>query len=60
MMSCDVKETDKSSYIELKVDSILAEMTLREKVGQMNQYSVGAEITGPNASVDHAIGTAAG
>lgn len=29
------------------VDSLLAEMTLREKVGQLNQYSVGEEMTGP-------------
>lgn len=29
------------------VDSLLSEMTLREKIGQLNQYSVGAEMTGP-------------
>ena len=35
------------------IDSLLSKMTLKEKIGQMNQYSVGSEMTGPNASVDH-------
>jgi len=30
-----------------KIDSILNLMTLDEKIGQLNQYSVGAEMTGP-------------
>ena len=33
--------------IQKKVDSLLAMMTIREKIGQMNQYSVGSELTGP-------------
>ncbi len=33
--------------IERKVDSVLAKMTLEEKVGQMNQISTGGEATGP-------------
>ncbi|MTI21327.1 beta-glucosidase BglX [Fulvivirga sp. RKSG066] len=36
------KETKKS-----RVDDLLAEMTLEEKIGQLNQYSIGAELTGP-------------
>ena len=36
------------------IDSLMVQMTLREKIGQMNQYSVGAEMTGPNAATDHA------
>ncbi len=40
---------DKSQF----VDSLLSVMTLKEKVGQMNQYSVGSEMTGPNAATDH-------
>lgn len=30
-----------------KVESLLAEMTLDEKIGQLNQYSIGVELTGP-------------
>ena len=41
-----------SSFARHKVDSLLSIMTLQEKIGQMNQYSVGAEMTGPNASAD--------
>lgn len=48
--SADLPTSEETRF----VDSLLAEMTLREKIGQMNQYSVGAEMTGPNASIDHA------
>jgi len=33
--------------IESRIDSLLEEMTLAEKVGQMNQYSSNFDITGP-------------
>lgn len=36
------------SPIEIKVDSVFSLMTLKEKIGQLNQYSVGEEMTGPN------------
>ena len=36
------------------VDSLLSQMTLEEKIGQMNQYSVGSELTGPNGATEHA------
>ena len=36
-----------SSNKEDKVESLLAEMTLEEKIGQLNQYSIGVELTGP-------------
>ncbi len=39
--------TGASPNTEEKVDSLLSVMTLREKIGQLNQYSVGAEMTGP-------------
>ncbi len=42
------KQSDNA--INQKVDSLLSMMTLQEKIGQMNQYSVGAEMTGPNAA----------
>lgn len=37
----------KSSMIEKRVDSVLALMTLEEKVGQMNQYNGFWNVTGP-------------
>jgi beta-glucosidase len=33
--------------IEQKIDQLLSEMTLEEKIGQMNQYSGNSAITGP-------------
>ncbi len=33
-----------------RVESLLNQMTLREKIGQMNQYSVGPELTGPEGA----------
>ena len=35
-----------------RIDSILSVMTLDEKVGQLNQYSIGTEATGPGAKDD--------
>ena len=40
------KET-KKDVIEMKVNALLAKMTLDEKVGQMNQYNGFWEVTGP-------------
>lgn len=37
---------------EQKIDSLMALMTLEEKVGQMNQYSAGPHITGPSGQQD--------
>ncbi len=36
------------STINTKVDSVLSLMTLEEKIGQLNQYSLGSEFTGPS------------
>ncbi len=52
-ISCEnptLNSNDKNikSGLELKVDSVLSLMTLQEKIGQLNQYSVGEEMTGPN------------
>lgn len=30
-----------------RVESLLSQMTLEEKIGQLNQYSIGVELTGP-------------
>jgi beta-glucosidase len=35
---------------EKKIDALLAQMTLEEKVGQLNQYSSALDLTGPAAS----------
>jgi beta-glucosidase len=35
---------------EKKIDALLAQMTADEKVGQLNQYSSGLDLTGPAAS----------
>ena len=37
-----------------KVESLLAEMTLDEKIGQLNQYSIGVELTGPGEKTGNA------
>ncbi len=43
------KTTNKT--IEQKVDSVLALMTLQEKIGQMNQYASSWDVTGPPSNV---------
>ncbi|MFB9056181.1 beta-glucosidase BglX [Mariniflexile ostreae] len=46
VLICEGQTALKESVIERKVDSVLSLMTLKEKIGQMNQYTGGAEITG--------------
>lgn len=41
-----------SDEIEKKVDSVLALMTLQEKIGQMNQYNGSWDVTGPASNVN--------
>ena len=41
-----------SADVNQKIDSLLAQMTLQEKIGQMNQYSAGPHITGPAGPQD--------
>lgn len=50
LFSCSDTEQNNpiKSDIEIKVDSVFSLMTLKEKIGQLNQYSVGEEMTGPN------------
>ena len=38
---------------EKKIDALLAQMTLEEKVGQLNQYSNPLDLTGPAAAAGH-------
>jgi len=35
------------AQLEKKLDALLAQMTLEEKIGQLNQYSQGFDVTGP-------------
>ncbi len=44
---CTLRAQD--TQTEAKVDALLSRMTLTEKIGQLNQYSVGAQLTGPGA-----------
>ena len=43
---------DEDPLIENKVDSVLALMTLKEKIGQMNQYCGRGDVTGPASNVN--------
>ncbi len=46
--ACNNSHKNTSSYpIEAKVDSVLSLMTVKEKVGQLNQYTSQWEMTGP-------------
>jgi len=44
---CDTGHAAASKNGNRRIDSLLVEMTLEEKIGQLNQYSIGAELTGP-------------
>jgi len=44
-------KNDANDRTEQKVDSVLALMTLKEKVGQMNQYNGSWDVTGPASNV---------
>ncbi len=43
----ELPENSKENNIETRIDSLLQLMTLEEKIGQLNQYAVGTELTGP-------------
>lgn len=48
VVGCNFKSsTHKTTTIDQKVDSLLAIMTLEEKIGQMNQYNGFWDVTGP-------------
>ena len=55
--SCSPNEKENSNASEsqftLKIDSIVSLMTLKEKIGQLNQYSIGQEMTGPNQTNEY-------
>lgn len=54
IFACNDSSIDQpTSSKERFIDSLISKMTIKEKIGQMNQYSVGSEMTGPNASTDH-------
>ncbi len=43
----ELQENSNVTSIENRIDSLLQLMTLEEKIGQLNQYAIGAELTGP-------------
>ncbi|QCK14469.1 beta-glucosidase BglX [Mangrovivirga cuniculi] len=43
------EDSEKDSIANKKIDSLLNLMTLEEKIGQLNQYSIGPDLTGPGA-----------
>lgn len=47
LSSCDKKTNNKTSSIESRVDSVLALMTLEEKVGQLTLFTSDYDVTGP-------------
>ncbi len=58
LLSCSDKNKSNSTNsssatieLEQKVDSVLALMTLKEKIGQMNQYNGSWDVTGPASNV---------
>jgi len=55
LFSCSDKKNStnqtSNSKVEQKVDSVLALMTLQEKIGQMNQYNGSWDVTGPASNV---------
>lgn len=51
--SCgEVIKDKKTTVVDSRLEELLAQMTLKEKVGQMNQYSAGTNLTGPEGSQD--------
>ena len=46
------KKQTQNNMTEQKVDSVLALMTLDEKIGQMTQYAVSWDLTGPPSNMD--------
>tara|TARA_R110002050_G_scaffold125998_4_gene246646 strand:- start:76 stop:2364 length:2289 start_codon:yes stop_codon:yes gene_type:complete len=49
---CKGQQDTSKDNIERKVDSVLSIMTLKEKIGQMNQYTGSWEITGTPSDID--------
>jgi beta-glucosidase len=49
------KPMDKKQDIEQKISTLMAKMTLEEKVGQMNQYNGFWDVTGPSPKEGNAI-----
>ena len=47
------KAQQKNLEIEKKVEALLSQMTLEEKIGQMNQYNGSWDVTGPAPSDDY-------
>ena len=49
--SCESKIHNQANGLESRVDSVLELMTIKEKIGQMNQYTGLWEVTGPKGTI---------
>jgi len=54
LLSCGPQKesNEKLNENSARVEELLAKMTLEEKIGQLNQYSIGADLTGPGDKTD--------
>ena len=52
LVSCTGSVEESGPGADSRVEELLKKMTLAEKIGQMNQYSVGPNITGPSGPKD--------
>lgn len=54
LLSCGPQKesNEKLNKNSARVEELLAKMTLEEKIGQLNQYSIGADLTGPGDKTD--------
>lgn len=52
--AAETLSSDNIDQYKVRVDSIINLMTVAEKVGQLTQFSVGAEMTGPSSKGDRA------
>ena len=46
-VSCTNKKSAPEAKMDYFIDSLISQMTLEEKVGQMTQYTSGWDVTGP-------------
>lgn len=47
LTNCEKTEQADKKNENNKIEDLLSQMTIEEKIGQLNQYSIGAELTGP-------------
>lgn len=55
LISCKVNTPSAETMLEHRVDSVLALMTLEEKIGQLNQLNGSWDVTGPAQGADDSL-----